>query len=597
MCGIVAVRGRHAASDVLTRLKGLEYRGYDSAGVAALSANHTVHIARSVGPADALIERLTHEEQHASTARLAIGHTCWASHGAVAVRNAHPLSDCDRRVTVVHNGVLDNAASLRAELEGLGHRFESAVDSEVIPHLIEQGLKTGATPFEAFGRAVSRLRGSWAIAALIARSNSVFVARQRSPLMVRGTVGRFVAASDVTATAGVRGPLRLLDDGTVAELGTEWRWGGLAAKGPAPVTLARPVPAGTSWPPRSIAQKGGGAAVTADEIDEQRELVERLVTGILDEGAARRGAETLGMLRPHRVILLGCGTSFHAARVTARTLRLIAGIDARAVIASEFDAALVPPFDVTVAISQSGETAEVLTALDRVSTPVVAITNSVHSSVAHRADMVIDCHAGVHPDAAATKTLTSQVLCGTHFALSAARTAGRTLQVESATALLATVPERFSAALDRRMPATDADLRSLAAAPGWLFVATGAGLPYAAEGALKLKELSYRWADCVATAELKHGALALVSAGTPAVLIDDGSPRSATGRAELTARGATVIAIGPQRPTSTAEYGREPPWGPIEAVPTLQYLALAVADSLGRNIDRPRNIATSVTVS
>ena len=593
MSGIVAVRGRRAASDVLVRLKGLEYRGYDSAGLAELAADRSIHVARSIGPIDTLIDRIAHETRPATAGRLAIGHTRWATHETAAVRNVHPLSDCDHRVMVVHNGTLDNAADLRRELEGSGHQFESDVDSEVIPHLIEQGLLGGETAFEAFQSAVRRLRGSWAIAALIAKSNAIYLARQRLPLMVRGTVGRFAAASDVTATIGVRGPLRIFEDGTIAELGTQWHWAGSAAKGPTPVVLtddARPVPSGRYT--TDAATWDQVLDSTAADIHEQGELVERLVAETIEELPSPRLATLLGPRAPNRIVLLGCGTSHHAAQVAARVVRIVARVDARAVVASEFDTTLLTPFDVVVAFSASGETADLLAALDQVDTPVLAITGHPQSSLARRADVVIDTDVGRERGAAATKTFTSQVLGGIRFALTVAHAMGFASRAARAASLLAMVPHEFSAAIEQRGPISDDDARILAAEPGWVFLATGAGLPYAAEGALKLNELGCRWAETFPVAELTHGPLALVAQGTPAVLIDDGTPRCATVRSELLARGARVITLGPPRPTSSEEFGRHMPWGPIEVVPSLQYLALSIAVARRQGAESHDPIAT-----
>ncbi len=594
MSGIVAVRGRRAASDVLVRLKGLEYRGYESAGLAELAADHSIHVARSIGPIDALIDRIAHENRPATAGRLAIGHTRWATHGTVAVRNVDPLSDCDHRVTVVHNGTLDNAADLRRELEGSGHRFESDVDSEVIPHLIEQGLVDGATAFEAFQSAVRRLRGTWAIAALIARSNAIYLARQRLPLMVRGTVGRFAAASDATATAGVRGPLRIFEDGTIAELGTQWRWAGSAAKGPAPVVLTDDAhPASAGWCTTAAATWDHALNSAVADIDEQGRLVERLVAEMIEELPSPRLPTLLGPRTPNRIVLLGCGASHHAAQVAARVVRIVARIDACAVVASEFDKTLVAPFDVVVAFSESGQTAHLLAALDQVDTPVLAITGHSQSPLARRANAVIDTHVGRERGAAAMKTFTSQVLCGIRFALNAAIENGLSSRARRAASLLAMVPHEFSAAIEQRSPISDNDARVLAAEPGWVFLGTGASLPYAAEGALKLNELGCRWAASIPAAELTHGPLALVAQGAPAVLIDDGTPRCATARSELLARGARVITLGPPRPTSTEEFGRQVPWGPLDVVPRLQYLALSIAGARRQRADRHGPVATS----
>lgn len=595
MCGIVAVRGRHSGAEALDRIKTLEYRGYDSAGIAVLATNHHLYAERAIGPVDTLLDRVRgHDGPSIPSGRLAIGHTRWATHGGVSLRNTHPLFDCRDRVAVVHNGILNNASELRDELIESGHRFTSDVDSEVIAHLIEQALDQDVPPFEALQQAVARLSGSWAIAVLVAEHNAVLVARARSPLMVRGTVGRFVVASDAAATVGVRGPLRVLDDGDIAELGAVWRWVGAAGpdRPPAAVTVRR----------RSRAQdvrgevSGAATSATAGEIAEQAELVTRLVNETVRQSSSIRGWRALGLPRPHRIVLLGCGTSYHACLVTARALRMIAAVPSQTCVASEFDPEMMTPFDLTVAISQSGETADLMEALRGIDTPVLAITNNVHSSIARSADSILDCQAGVERGVAATKTFTSQVLCGIRLAIAVAHATGAGSRALTAATMLERLPERFAVNVALRSPVSDDDARRLAASAGWLFLGTGSGLPYAAEGALKLQEITYRWAETYPAAELKHGPLALVGEGTPAVVIDNGAPQLMTTIAELRARGAEVITLGRTTGVADTDTSRDPPWGPIEAVPQLQHLALSIATVLGRDIDRPRNLAKSVTV-
>jgi glucosamine--fructose-6-phosphate aminotransferase (isomerizing) len=323
-----------------------------------------------------------------------------------------------------------------------------------------------------------------------------------------------------------------------------------------------------------------------------------LVEKVLTELAVPRAWDRLGLPRSPRVLLLGCGTSYHAALVIARTLRGLGGLAADAVIASEHDPRFQPDCDLTLAISQSGETADLLTALDGVTGPIVAITNNAWSSLARRADTVLDCGAGQERGVAATKSFTAQVLQGIGLALAAAANGGRPEAVREAERRLRCLPAEIANADRVTAPQAERLAAELTDAPGWLFLGTGSGLPYAAEGALKLKEVTYRWAQSYPSAELKHGPLALVERGTPVVIVDNGSPRLATSAAEVTSRGARVITVGGQHSDlGPKEFADDPPWGPLGCIPALQRLALSLGSALGRDVDRPRNLAKSVTVA
>jgi len=595
MCGIVAARGVDAGRLTLDGLRQLEYRGYDSAGIAVLGDGGHLTCERTVGKLGELLALVGASRSVLEPAgELAIGHTRWATHGSVRIDNAHPLTDCFGHVAVVHNGVLENATQLRDELTLAGHRFRSDVDSEVIAHLIERALDNGAGPLEALRKTVARLEGAWALAVLVDGFDALFVARHGSPLLVRGVADRFLVASDAHATVAVPGPLRALDDGDVVELGRTWRWTG-ARNGALPPVLDDST--GTAAPTATV-PLDTTTATTASEITEQTELMGGLVEKVLTELAVPRAWDRLGLPRSPRVLLLGCGTSYHAALVIARTLRGLGGLAADAVIASEHDPRFQPDCDLTLAISQSGETADLLTALDGVTGPIVAITNNAWSSLARRADTVLDCGAGQERGVAATKSFTAQVLQGIGLALAAAANGGRPEAVREAERRLRCLPAEIANADRVTAPQAERLAAELTDAPGWLFLGTGSGLPYAAEGALKLKEVTYRWAQSYPSAELKHGPLALVERGTPVVIVDNGSPRLATSAAEVTSRGARVITVGGQHSDlGPKEFADDPPWGPLGCIPALQRLALSLGSALGRDVDRPRNLAKSVTVA
>jgi glucosamine--fructose-6-phosphate aminotransferase (isomerizing) len=598
MCGIVAARGADAGRLTLDGLRQLEYRGYDSAGLAVLGDGGHLVRERAVGKLNELLARVGDNAALLDPAgELAIGHTRWATHGPVHVDNAHPLTDCFGHIAVVHNGVLDNAAQLRSELMLSGHRFRSAVDSEVVAHLMERDLENGAGPLDALRKTVARLEGAWALAVLVDGFDALFIARHGSPLLVRGGRDRFLVASDAHATAAVPGPLRALDDGDVVELGRTWRWRG-ARNGELPPVLDDTTGERPRMSAASVDTSLTAVDTTATEIAQQTQLMAGLVDRVLTDRSAPQACLRLGLPAEPRVLLLGCGTSYHAALVIARTLRGLAGLPCEAVIASEYDPCFQSRADLTIAISQSGETADLLTAIDAVTGPLAVITNNVWSSLARRADAVLDCGAGQERGVAATKSFTAQVLQGIGLALAVASARGRADAVRDAEKRLRRLPGEIADADALAAPTAEQLAAELVGATGWLFLGTGSGLPYAAEGALKLKEVTYRWAQSYPSAELKHGPLALVEHGTPVVIVDNGSPRLATSAAEVAARGARVITVGGRNSElGPREFADDPPWGPLGCVPALQRLALSLGEVLGRDVDRPRNLAKSVTVA
>lgn len=609
MCGIIAARVSDDATPfLLDGLERLEYRGYDSVGIAVRTASGKLETVRSVsrvGDLRALVAARA-DAAPASDARsgVGIGHTRWATDGAVREENAHPHADCSGRISIVHNGTIDNARQLRATLERQGHVFRSDVDSEVIAHLVERALGVDPDLLLAVHIAVAQLEGSWAIVVLDARDGRMVAAADRSPLVVaRSDRGDFVS-SDVGAIAEWCETFVPLRDGDVVELGEAWSWSSEGVAVPVPFPTASP------FAPNAL-ELGDHPDHMAKEIGEQPEVVAALLDRVRRRTADGSTWVGLGLPPFDRLAVVACGTSLHAGQVIAGTLRTLGGVPTDIVVASEVDHVVLAPGTLVVAISQSGETADVLRALDRLDErhPVLALTNNVHSSLARRADAVLDCHAGPEVGVAATKTFTAQVLVGVTAVVSALVASGR-LEASRAAALvdeLAELPERMATAAAvaaDRVPLLATTVRD---APGFLFLGRGPGLPYAAEGALKLEVLSYRWAEAFPAGELKHGPLALVDEGTPVVVVDHGDPRLQWAVAEVRARGGFVVTVGgegtdlPALPgrTDAADlaWGRSTaPWGPIEAVVPLQMLARELALQLGCDVDKPRNLAKWVTV-
>ncbi len=613
MCGIIAARVSDDATPfLLDGLERLEYRGYDSVGVAVRTAAGRIATVRSVsrvGDLRALVAaRSATVPAGDALTGVGIGHTRWATHGAVREENAHPHADCAGRISVVHNGIVENAERLRATLERQGHVFRSDVDSEVIAHLVERALSVDPDLMLAVQIATAQLEGSWAIVVLDSRDGRMVAAADRSPLVVaRSARGDFVA-SDIGAIAEWCETFVPLRDGDVVELGEAWSW---SSEG---VAVPVPFPTPSPFAPAAL-DLGDHPDHMAKEIEEQPGVVAE----VLDRVARRTadGSTWVGLGLPpfRRLAVVACGTSLHAGQVIAGTLRTLGGLPTDIVVASEADQAVLGPDTLVVAISQSGETADVLRALDRLEDrhPVLALTNNVHSSLARRADAVLDCHAGPEVGVAATKTFTAQVVVGVSAVVSALVASGRVEPARAAALVedLAELPGRMAAAAAvaaHRVPLLAATVRE---ASGFLFLGRGPGLPYAAEGALKLKELSYRWAEAYPAGELKHGPLALVDDGTPVVVVDHGDPRLQANVAEVRARGGFVVTIGgagsdlPVLERAAAAdpartdlvWGRSvAPWGPIEAVVPLQMLARELALQLGCDVDKPRNLAKSVTV-
>jgi glutamine---fructose-6-phosphate transaminase (isomerizing) len=593
MCGIVACQTHGPAVDyLLLALRRLEYRGYDSVGVAVRTNAGDVARLRTVGRVGAL-DRLVRAWTGAELGGVGIGHTRWATHGPVTEGNAHPHIDCTGRIALVHNGIIENADPVRQALATSGHHFASSVDSEVLCHLIEDQLDISGDLLDAVETALTPLEGSWAIAVLEERTGRVVIAAQRSPLLVAHTSHGDFAASDIAAVADWVDEFRVLEDGDVVELsGTNsHRSHGIGA--------AEPVMARCNWH-SGDADLNGYVDYMAKEIDEQPIAAAR----VLDElgGGVANGTlwTDLGLAPLDRLQVVGCGSSLNAGRAIANLVRRLGGLTVTLTVASEAADEIVEPGTLCLSISQSGETADVLRALDARSTddPVLALTNNPHSTLARRADAFVTCAAGPEIGVAATKTFVCQVIAGAALMISAL-VATKRVSTKFAAHLvddLRRLPDQLAAAGTAAKCLVPPITEELSSASGFLFIARGTGLPYAAEGALKLKELTYRWAEHYPAGELKHGPLALVGDGTPVVVVDNGDPKLPANVAEVAARGGRVVSIGPAGSTIPLDNTVVGPWGPLASVVPMQILARTLALSRGNDVDKPRNLAKSVTV-
>jgi glucosamine--fructose-6-phosphate aminotransferase (isomerizing) len=600
MCGIVACRVvGEAPSYLFQALDALEYRGYDSVGIAVCTTEGGSISVRSVNRLADLAGRVR-TLKRADLTGVGIGHTRWATNGGISEANAHPHADCSGSIQVVHNGIIENAETLRKELESSGHRFSSEVDSEVIAHLIESSLAAGIDLADALSAAMERCEGASAMVVMHAPTQRILGATRSAPLVVSSSPNGAFFASDVSAIAPWIDSFQVLRAGDIVELG-------------APVIWRR----ADSAPPDAIAHAwsgdelglGGYPDHMGKEIDEQPELAGRVLDRLIVPASSGALWRSLSLPAFDRVAILGCGTSLNAAAVIAAAFRRFGGIPADTIVASEAAQTIVDKRTLLIAISQSGETADLLLALEGpnlTGCPVLAITNNPHSSLARRASAVVECEAGHEVGVAATKTFVAQVLTGVAVAISGLLATDRVDRRMATTALtgLDTLPLLLGRALSISKEIVPGLALEMAHATGTIFLGRESGVAYAAEGALKLKELTYRWAEHYPAGELKHGPLALVESGTPVIVIDTGGSRLAANMMEVRARGARLITIGGagsvipvlERSLFRPDDGVHP-CGPLESVVPMQVLARELALVLGRDVDKPRNLAKSVTVA
>jgi glucosamine--fructose-6-phosphate aminotransferase (isomerizing) len=600
MCGIVACATSASAPDFLCgALEALEYRGYDSAGVAVQTTKGSALRMRSTHRVADLAERLSTVPAE-DLLGVGIGHTRWATHGGVSERNAHPHTDCSGRIFVVHNGIIENCDELRSELVARGHEFSSDVDSEVIAHLVEEQLADGVDLAAALGNTIDRCDGSGAIVIMDSHSGRVVGASRHAPLVGATSPEGAYLASDISAFGSLVASFQVLRDGDVVELAVPLRWTGTNPDQPPVVPHA--------WSSTETGLRGYPDYM-AKEIDEQPELAGRILDRVGTSSANTALWRSLELPPFDRVAIIGCGTSLNAGGIVAAAFRRFGMVPAETLIASEAGDAVLGPRTLVIAMSQSGETADILHALEGdnlAGSTVLAITNNPHSSLARRADAIVECSAGHEIGVAATKTFVAQVLTGVALAISSLRTMERIGRRRTASILddLQRMPDLLAQSLTIAKEYVPPLAQQLADAGGVIFLGRGAGVVYAAEGALKLKELTYRWAEHYPAGELKHGPLALVEQGTPVIVVDDGARRIAGNVAEVAARGARLITIGGIGSTIPA-LGRSlhaplddgfQPCGPLESVIPMQVLARELALVLGRDVDKPRNLAKSVTV-
>ncbi|RXK47417.1 glutamine--fructose-6-phosphate transaminase (isomerizing) [Halorientalis pallida] len=610
MCGIIGCAGRDGETlDVLVHgLSKLEYRGYDSAGVAL--AGSDLDVCKTAGEIDELRAAL---EERSPSGSVGIGHTRWSTHGPPTDENAHPHLDCNREVAVVHNGIIENYQELRDELSTAGHEFRSDTDTEVVPHLIEDALADGADPEDAVRQAVARLEGSYAVCVVMSGVDRIFAARNDSPLVL-GVDGEarsasesasgdepraaYYLASDVPAFRDHTDRVVYLADGEFAVVDADgYRVTTLDGE---PVEKTEDT---VDWDPEETG-KSGYDHFMLKEIHEQPRALRQCFRGRVDELSGTVDLADLGDLSPRGVQLVACGTSYHAA-VYAAQLFQQAGIPAQAFLASEYATSPPPIGDaLVIGVTQSGETADTLSALRearRRGARTLAVTNTVGSTVARECDHAMYIRAGPEIGVAATKTFSSQIAALNLLSLAITSVGDSREVISGLRDLPGAVQEILDTSTAQEIAETYRDAES------YFFIGRGLHYPVALEGALKMKEITYKHAEGFAAGELKHGPLALVTSDTPVFAVVTGDDEQATKTVgnvkEVEARDAPVVAVtdGASDVERYADHVLEVPdthrrVAAVVANVQLQLVAYHTADMLGRSIDKPRNLAKSVTV-
>ncbi len=607
MCGIVGIlgAGRDAAPVLLDALKRLEYRGYDSAGIATVHEG-VLDRRRATGKLSELAKVL---EQTPIAGAAGIGHTRWATHGAATTVNAHPHASA--KVAVVHNGIIENFRELRAALTAEGHVFATQTDTETIVHLCQSFLDRGLAPADAAAATLARLEGAFALAFLFEGEDDLIVAARRgSPLAIGHGDGEMFVGSDALALAPLTSRITYLEEGDYAVVTREGatihdEHGALANR------ALHHIPVESV-----LVDKGGHKHFMAKEIHEQPTVSAYALSHYVDAetGLIRSEAEAVDFAQMDRIVLVACGTAHFATHVAKYWFERLARLPVEIDIASEFRYRE-PPLtsrDCAVFVSQSGETADTLAALryarDRVGA-VLSVVNVEGSSIARESKIALPILAGPEIGVASTKAFTSQLVTLATLAILAARQRGHLPEEEERrlVRILSETPRHLAEAI-AEAPAIEQAARELAEARDVLYLGRGPFFPLALEGALKLKEISYIHAEGYASGELKHGPIALVDSTVPVVVLapkDALFEKTVSNMQEVMARGGRIILFTDAAGAAEASEGVarvvtmpacDPLIAPIVYAAAAQLLAYYAAAWLGKDVDQPRNLAKSVTV-
>ncbi len=594
MCGIVGIVRRRlgVARDLIRSLKKLEYRGYDSAGIAVMS-NGDIEVVKGVGTIDAVVGDAEIRDGY-----VGIGHTRWATHGGVSPENAHPHLSCNGEVAVVHNGTLDDFEGMRRELIAKGHVLRSETDTEVVAHLVEENLKSGDEPLSAFVKAIRKLKGSYAIVSIISGERALFLARNKSPLVIGlGDDGNY-CASDVAALLHLTNRFIFMEDGEIALLTPSeveiWR-----LKGDKLEKVHKEAEE-VGWTPQLL-DKGAFEHFMLKEIHEQPHILRKIAESI--DYYTRFSERLNSLLMDGSLTIVAAGTSYHAGLIGKYLLSKLAGLRSEIIVASEFPewSSHLRQGDVVLAISQSGETADVLEAVRIAKSKgsrVVSIVNVPGSTLTRISDESVFIQAGPEIGVAATKTFSAQVAVLYVVSSLVSGRSGISRELTEVSELLKGsmgALEEFS----KKMSDLLKDKEHV------FFLGRGINYPTALEGALKLKEISYIHAEGYPAGEYKHGPLALIEEGTPAIVLvpvnEELRKKTIYNIMEVRSRGAFTITIQPRGIEVPTDASLEiDVWdeliSPLIYTVPLQLIAYHTAVILGRDPDKPRNLAKSVTV-
>lgn len=611
MCGIVAYIGKRSATEVLLAgLQKLEYRGYDSAGIATiLPGSASLARLRAKGKLVNLVEKVQQDSQQAH-ATVGIGHTRWATHGKPEEYNAHPHTDRTQSLAVVQNGIVENYHGLRQELKGRGYEFVTDTDTEVIPHLIAEYLIQTGDLLEAVRLAVLRLQGAVAIAVLhLDYPDQIIAVRQQAPLVIGLGEGENLIASDTPALVAYTSQILSLDNGEIARVTRD----GVELFNLAGDRL-RLRPQTLNWNPVMV-EKQGFRHYMLKEIYEQPGVIRAGLASFID------GQDLINLKLPsefltgvERVQIVACGTSWHAALVGKYLLEQVAQVPTSVQYASEYRYAPPPPLEHTlvIGVTQSGETADTLAAIELAKTRgdrCLGITNRPESSIGRLADQILDTQAGIEIGVAATKTFVAQLLIfyllaiefGVHNRIL------ESTEVQNFISGLRQLPAQIERILESQERYVEHLAHSFAHTQDLIYLGRGINFPIALEGALKLKEISYIHAEGYPAGEMKHGPIALLDEAVPVIAI------AAPGRVyekvlsnaqEAKARDARLIGVAPMDdPVAQETFAHILPipvvdeiFSPMLTVVPLQLLAYHIAAHRGLDVDQPRNLAKSVTV-